>query len=117
MANWKERALAATRGSQFGAILCAATGTKCEAPCFTSKATVTSDRFVTANFTDKHGDGHMGAFVGSLSDLVNNMNGLAKHLKLDATETDELFKVVREWIQTDYSGHVVNALKSAGGKL
>ena len=102
--NWKERALAATKQSQFGAILCAATGTPCEAPCFSGKATITSDNFVMANFTGADGRNHMGAFVGSVHDLIRNTEGLAKHLKLNDEERKELFGVIRGWVATDYSG-------------
>jgi len=110
MSNWKERALAATRGSRFGAIFCAATDTKCDPPCFTSKAIITSDNFVMANFTGADGRHHMGAFVGSVSDLVRNTNGLADHLKLTDQERTELFTVMRDWIGTDYSGGRLKAM-------
>ena len=102
--NWKEKAIAATRGSQFGAVLCAATGTDAPAPCFTSKASITSDGFVMANFTGSDGRQHMGAFVGSASDLVSNTVGLANHLKLNGSDRAELFATVRGWIETDHGG-------------
>ena len=102
--NWKEKALAATSGSQFGAVLCAATGTEAPPPCFTSKASVTSDGYVMADFTGKDGQHHMGAFVGSATDLVNNTVGLADHLKLSAAERAELFATVRGWIGADHGG-------------
>jgi hypothetical protein len=68
--TWKQKALAATRDSQLGAILCAAIGTEIDAPRFTSKAVITSDGFVTANFDGADGRSHLGAFVRSASDLV-----------------------------------------------
>lgn len=102
--NWKEKALAATRGSQFGAILCAATGTDAPAPCFTSKASITSDGFVMADFTGADGRQHMGAFVGSVADLVKNSVGLADHLKLNSGDRAELFAAVRGWIEADHGG-------------
>ena len=113
MSNWKERALAATRGTQLGAILHCATQTECEAPCFTSKAIITSDGFVQANFTGADGRNHHSAFVGSVSDLVRNVRGLADHLKLDDADKAELFKVAREWIVIDYSKGEIKELKVA----
>lgn len=111
MSDWKTKALSATRGTQLGAILCCATGTECEPPSFHSKASITSDGFVMANFTGADGRNHMGAFVGSASDLVNNTVGLAKHLKLNDEEKAELFSTVRNWIATDYSnGAALKAL-------
>ena len=113
MSNWKERAIAATRGTQLGAIIACALGEKVEAPCFNGKASITSDGFIMANFTGADGRGHMGAFVGSASDLVRNTLGLADHLKLSKEERAELFSSVRNWIATDYSN---GALKSLGSK-
>lgn len=102
MPSWKERALAATRGSRFGAILSAATGTEIEAPCFHGKASVTSDGFVMADFAGADGRYHMGAFVGAMSDLENNVRGLAKHLGLNDEERAELSDTVRGWVGRDY---------------
>lgn len=110
--NWKEKALAATRGRQLGAILAAATDTKIEAPYFTSKATVTSDGFVVADFTGADLRKHMGAFVGSSADLVRNTLGLADHLQLNDEERKELLTTVRNWIGTDYStGYALKKLE------
>lgn len=94
MTNWKKKALAATAGSQFGAILAAATDTKIKAPCFTSKAVITSDGFVTANLVGADGRAHLGAFVGHVRDLIRNTNGLADHLALEGADRAELFSVV-----------------------
>jgi hypothetical protein len=110
---WKERALAATRGTQFGAILNSAMGEEIEAPCFTSKGTITSDGFLMANFTGSDGRAHLGAFVGRASDLIGNARGLADHLKLDGADREELFATVRGWIATDYSNGAMKALKGA----
>lgn len=112
MADWKQRALAATRGTQLGAVLHAATRTECRAPCFGRVATITSDGFVMADFTSANGERHMGAFVGSSSDLVRNSLGLADHLSLDNEARSELFKAVRGWVTTDYSnGNVLKKLE------
>jgi hypothetical protein len=100
--NWKDKALAATSGSQFGAILHCAFGVEKEAPCFNGKASVTSDGFVMCNFTDKNGEGHWGAFVGSVSDLKRNVEGLAKHLKLNAADRSALTLAVAGWVAQDW---------------
>jgi hypothetical protein len=108
--HWKARALAATRGSHFGAIIAAATDTEIEAPCFTSKACITSDGFVMANFEGADGRQHLGAFVGSASDVVNNARGLADHLNLDGADRSELFATIRGWIGQDYSNGALDQL-------
>ena len=101
--TWKQKALAATKGTQFGAILHAATDTKKSAPKFTSKAIVTSDGYVQANFVDARGYAHHSAFVGAVSDLFRNTRGLADMLKLADADRDQLFAAVKGWITTDYS--------------
>jgi hypothetical protein len=102
--TWKQKALAATKGSQFGAVLSSAFNKKIKAPCFTSKAVITSDGFVQANFVDKGGVARHSAFVGSVQDLLRNARGLADHLALDANERTEFFTAVRDWVAIDYSG-------------
>jgi hypothetical protein len=113
MTNWKERAVAATRGSQFGAVFCAAAGldnphvlddrTDLPAPHFSGKATITSDNYVMATFWDRNGVGHSGAFVGSIHDVIRNTKGLADHLALTEEERAELVAIIRGWIAQDYS--------------
>lgn len=110
MTDWKQRALAATRGSLFGAILSAATRTKIDAPCFIGRATMTSDGFVMCNFLDANQEGHMGAFVCHSTDLVRNTINLASHLRLDDDDRGALFEVVRNWISVDYSRDSMKAL-------
>jgi hypothetical protein len=103
MTDWKTKAMKATAGSRFGAVLAAALGAKITAPCFCGKASVTSDGYVMASFTSADGSYHMGAFVGSAADLVRNTLGLAKHLQLNAADRDELYATVRSWVAADYS--------------
>lgn len=100
--TWKDKALAATKGSKFGAILACAAGVEQPAPYFSGKASVTSDGFVMCNFTDHRGYGYMGAFVGSISDLDRNVEGLARHLKLSAEDHDALKALVENWFGQDY---------------
>jgi len=103
MTTWKDRALAATKGSRFGAILAAALDEQIPAPCFSGSASITSDGFVMASFTDKNGEHHFGAFVGAASDLANNARGLAKHLDLNDEDRDALFATIKGWVGNDYS--------------
>ena len=94
------RALAATNG-QLHAILACAAGKDTKwggAPQFHGKAYITSDRFIMCNFTDAKGRGHMGAFVGSLSDLDRNVEGLCAHLKLNDAGKHEVKHLVNVWL-------------------
>ena len=103
----QERALAATNGSQLGAILrCAFNKNGLnETPRFTGRASITSDGFVMCNFVDRYGHDHMGAFVGDTKDLNDNITGLVKHLKLNDDEIEELHNAVYvKWIGTDWRG-------------
>lgn len=95
--TWKKNAIAATRGTQLGAIIACALGVEVPHPCFVGKATLTSDNFIICNFIDKDGESHMGAFVGSSSDLVRNARGLAEHLKLNDEEKKALFAALHGW--------------------
>jgi hypothetical protein len=100
--TWQDKALAATNGSQLGAILACALGRERAPPCFHGKAVVTSDGFVQCSFTDRDGDPHLGAFVGSISDLDRNIEGLAEHLSLSAVEHNELTAAIAGWIEKDW---------------
>lgn len=100
--SWQGNAIAATRDSQFGAILACALGREQAAPYFYGKATVTSDGFVQCNFCDKDGDHHWGAFVGAFSDLDRNVERLAKHLKLNSDDHNALTAAVAGWIGKDW---------------
>ena len=112
MTSWKTKALAATDGSRFGAILAVALGESIPAPRFHGRASITSDGFVMCDFTGSDGRAHLGALVGAASDLIGNVEGLAKHLKLTDDERDELAATVRAWVANDYSnGTALAALK------
>lgn len=104
--GWQDKILAATNGTQLGAIARCALGRNepGQMPAFTGRASITSDGFVMCNFVDKEGRGHMGAFVGAVSDLRGNILGVATHLNLNETERAAWFKVMKEWIAVDYSG-------------
>jgi hypothetical protein len=103
---WQDRLLAATDGSQLGAIARCALGRNEDESysAFTSRATVTSDGFIMCDFVDREGTPHMGAFVGAIDDLRRNVLGVAAHLKLTEAERTAWFKVIQEWIAIDYSG-------------
>jgi hypothetical protein len=96
--NWKQKALAATRGSQFGAIVACALGEKTRAPYFSGRPSITSDGYVMCNFVDRNGEGHMGAFVGSFSDVQRNTKGLADHLKLNVEDRAEYTGALTKWL-------------------
>ena len=106
--TWQERALEATRGSQFGAILQCAIDLgnpdhpKRNAPAFVNRATVTRDGHVCCDFVDRDGRYRIGAFVGAFADLKQNIVGLSMHLKLSGAEIEEFNKVMGGWIATDY---------------
>ena len=106
--TWQERALEATRGSQFGAILQCAIDLgvpghpKRNAPAFLNRATVTSDGFVCCDFVDRDGRYRIGAFVGSYADLERNITGLTFHLHLGEADTAAVRKTLGGWIATDY---------------
>jgi hypothetical protein len=97
--NWKDKALAATKGSRFGAVLAAAMGVEIPAPCFHGKATLTSDGYLIVDFTGSDGRYHMGAFAGSVADVERNVDGLTDHLKLTDVEATKLRLVVRNWMK------------------
>lgn len=71
-------------------------------PRIVGKANVTSDGFVMCDMIDQHGEGHMGALIGHISDLQKNCSGLCDHLRLDANERIELALVIAQWIDKDY---------------
>ena len=100
--TWQEKALIATRGTRFGAILACAAGREESGPAFRGKACITSDGFVTCDFIDGRGSYHHGAFVGAASDLDSNVSGLVRHLKLKESDAKALRRLVDSWIATDY---------------
>jgi hypothetical protein len=95
--GWQDRAMAATEGSRFGAIIASALGRQIPPPCFHGRATVTSDGFVICDFTDSDGNRHMGAFVGSWNDLQTNYVGLSRHLGLTQQEQGEFANTLEAW--------------------
>lgn len=91
--------LAATVDTKFGAILrCALNVERDAMPRFVGKAVVTSDGYVMCYFVDRHGEGHLGAFVGAKSDLVLNVAGLSKHLRLSKEDDSALRTLVDAWL-------------------
>lgn len=104
MSVWKKRALKATEDTKFGALLRAALRiVPDQPPMFGRSASVTSDGFIIADYTDSHGQHHMGAFVGGASDLCRNIEGLSAHCRLTDTEHDELRAVFAGWVTQDYT--------------
>lgn len=89
-------------GGQLHAILACVLGEGIPAPHYYGKASVTSDGFVMCSFVDRNGEGHSGAFVGSMGDLERNLDGLASFLHLSVAERDALWQAVEGWIAVDY---------------
>lgn len=107
----KERILEATVDTKFGAILrCALNVERDATPRFTNKATVTSDGYVMCNFVDRDGNMRWGAFVGSKEDVLQNVRGLSRHLRLDHAQHTELATVVDAWMGIEII-HVTNKKK------
>lgn len=99
----KTKILAATRGTQTGAILACIFGEDREAePRFEGKAIVTSDGFLMANFVDRNGAYHHGAFVGAVSDLDENLLRLKRHMDLTNAEYNALTALAADWVAQDY---------------
>ena len=103
--NWHDKALAATYGSQFGAIIACALGRPVTAPTgrFYGHATVTSDGYIMCGFIDRNGENRGNAFVGSKDDLTRNFRGLSDHLKLNDRDRANFRNALARWIRTDWS--------------
>lgn len=101
--TWKDKAIAATNGSQFGAILrCASERNTDQCPRFEGKAYITSDGFVMCSFVTRDGEYKSGAFVGSAKDLYRNVDGLSAHLRLSVDDQAALKALVDGWVASDY---------------
>lgn len=102
----KQSIVEALAGSQIGAIVACALGVETPAPRFTSKAVVTSDGFLQANFVDRDGIARHSAFVGSYDDLKENLRGVQEFLQPDIINADQAHElwnaVAYDWIATDY---------------
>ena len=85
--------LSTTRGTKTGAILRCAIGNGGMAdgqPYFTGKASVTSDGYILCDYVDIYGEGHHGAFVGSLEELDANLLRLCEHMDLSRPDREQL---------------------------
>lgn len=100
----KTKILAATNGTQLGAILRCALGMDVGAlhQHFVGKANVTSDGFLMCDFVDRGGSYRHGAFVGAISDLNRNIAGLGAHLSLEPAQQAELDALAASWIGKDW---------------
>ena len=95
------------RGSQTGAIVACALGVELPGARFTSKAVVTSDGYLQANFVGNDEVAHHSAFVGSFGDLETNIADAIRFLKecsgLSDEDADELrTAVLSDWIAADF---------------
>ena len=101
--TWKAKILAATRGTQLGAIAICALGKKATRnPRFIGKASITSDGFIMCDFVDSSGQYRPGAMVGRVGDLECNAIGVATHCELSPADRLAWFAQVQEWIATDW---------------
>lgn len=99
----QDRILSTTRGTQTGALIACALGADRDAlPRYEGTGIITSHGYVMANFVDRHGEHHSGAFVGPVSDLDHNLVRLREHCKLSPAEYDELTALMAGWISQDY---------------
>jgi hypothetical protein len=104
--TWQDRLLAATKGTQTGAIAKCVLGRNVDGGRrqYMGQALITSDGFVLCSFVDSEGQEHMGAFVGSVEDVRSNLVGVARHLKLTDEEREAWYQACRAWIASDHSG-------------
>ena len=107
--NIKAKIVEALSGSQIGAIVACALGVDLGwgHARFTSKAIITSDGYVQANFLSGANVAHHSAFVGSYDDLAENLRSVGEFLRLKVgigeEDRRELNKaVLTDWIATDY---------------
>ena len=71
-------------------------------PRYDRKAIITSDGYLMCGYTDRHGNYHPGAFVGSAFELTRNLIALCVFAKLSGDEILALGDAADEWIGTDY---------------
>lgn len=103
----KTKIITELRGSQIGAIVACALEVELPGPRFTSKAIVTSDGFVQANFVDQNEVARHSAFVGSYDDLLDNLRSVQEFLRKCVGITEDVLgelwdAVAYRWIATDY---------------
>lgn len=101
----QDRILDVTNGTKTGAILRCAMGRNgavIPGPAFTSKAIITSDGFVQANFRGADGRDHHSAFVGGWDEVQDNVSRLTTHMKLSSTEKEQVWQWLKDWVAIDY---------------
>lgn len=103
--TWKYRVVEATRGNQtaLGCIIIAILGKQPANPprLGTKGATIRKDGFVYCTHQLKTGEIVPNGAVCSVRDLIDNLRGLADHLKLSDAERLELMSETRKWIVRD----------------
>lgn len=78
-AKWNDALFAARPHPMTHAIIAAMLGRKSDTPQqYAHSATLTSDGFVMAGFTDGDGRYHYGAFVSSYSEILRNVRSVAE---------------------------------------
>lgn len=88
---WQARALAATTGTKFGAILRCALDVEPEAqPRYIGRASVTSGGLLVCDFVDEGGQYHAASLIGSAGSLDDSVEGLAERLGLAGEDLEAL---------------------------
>lgn len=103
--SWQAAVIRGSDGnkSRLGAIVMAVLGRTPHAPpAFGLGAVITSDGYIMCDFLTRDYVMHTSAFVGSVSDLVDNCRGLADHCKLTDDQRLQFFQSVRAWIKKDW---------------
>ena len=116
--DWKAKVFAATRGTKTGAIIdCALDVARDALPRFEGKAVVTSDGLLICDYVDRGGELRMGALVGSIVDLDENVENLIRHLALKSDEVEQLAAAVTNWIECDYRDIATAVRQAKAGRL
>ncbi len=107
--DWRQAVFAATHdmkkgtGSLLGSIVrCLIKKEALLGPKFTGNATITENGFVICDFIDRNQVLRRDATVGHVSDLGNNIAGLADHCKLSDVQRHELATALQSWIAHDH---------------
>ena len=103
--TWKANAIRAANHNRslLGCFVLAILGLQhgIKPPRFGSTANIDKDGLLYSNMQDKDGKIHQNFCLGPVKDLVDNLRGLADHLKLDDKDRVEMFDEFKKWIKHD----------------